>query len=336
MPSEIFSIMTNQLLPEKFKVIVYFFTAKVRSKLLLKVIRNLYQNYPTNQIIFLITRIFDPNSIRRKIRTSIRRTRVDFATNSGEQLFLELSDHVDWITFIHGSFDDTYLNLMEELSKTTKKIWKFIDVGANFGSISIPIGQKWEVLAFEPQPHLFSRLQEHSRINKCTKIMMENLALASEKVVNEANGLLQLYRPPGNSGAASYIFNWNPSLMDPEMITVNVTTLDNAMQNKVKFWYGSNILIKIDVEGGELEVLLGGINFITKTRPIIILEYRKDLLKTGAGELLAITELLPDYCKKSLLTNEKNGKIYLEHWESTKTKFELALVPNEKLDYFSF
>jgi hypothetical protein len=108
------------------------------------------------------------------------------------------------------------------------------------------------------------------------------------------------------------------------------------MQNKVKFWDGSNILIKIDVEGGELEVLLGGINFITKTRPIIILEYRKDLLKTRAGELLAITELLPDYCKKSLLTNGKNGKIYLEHWESTKTKFELALVPNEKLDYFSF
>ena len=328
--------MTNKLFPEKFKVIVYFFTAKVRSKLLLQAIRNLYQNYPTNQIIFLITRIFDPNAIRRKIRTSIRRTRVEFTTNSGEQLFLELSDHVDWITFIHGSFDDTYLNLMEELSKSTKEIWKFIDVGANFGSISIPIGQKWEVLAFEPQPDLFNRLQAHSRINKCTKILMENLALASEKVVNEANGLLQLYRPPGNSGATSHISNWNPSLMGPEIITVNVTTLDDAMQNKAKFWEGSNILIKIDVEGGELEVLQGGINFITRSRPIIILEYRKDLLKTGEKELLAFVESLPDYRKKSLLTNGKNGKIYLEKWESATKQFELVLVPNEKLNYLSF
>lgn len=329
--------MTNKLFREKFKVIVYLFTAKVRSKLLLYAIRNLYKNYPTNQTIFLITRIFDPNAIRKKIRLSIRRIKVEFVTNSGERLFLELNDHVDWTTFIHGSFDDTYLNLMEELSAKTEKIWKFIDVGANFGSISIPIGKKWEVLAFEPQPELYNRLKAHSEINNCTKIMMENLALASKKVVNETNGLLHLYRPPGNSGATSHISNWNPSMAGPEIITVNVITLDNAMQNKAKFWEESNILIKIDVEGGELEVLQGGFNFIRRTRPIIILEYRRDLLKTGVGEeLLAFVESLPDYCKKSLLRSEKNGRIHLEHWDSATRKFELALVPNEKLIYFSF
>ena len=328
--------MTNKLFREKFKVIVYLFTAKVRSKLLLYAIRNLYKNYPTNQTIFLITRIFDPNAIRKKIRSSIRRIKVEFVTNSGERLFLELNDHVDWTTFIHGSFDDTYLNLMEELSAKTEKIWKFIDVGANFGSISIPIGKKWEVLAFEPQPELFIRLKAHSEINNCTKIMMENLALASKKVVNETNGLLHLYRPPGNSGATSHISNWNPSMAGPEIITVNVITLDNAMQNKAKFWEESNILIKIDVEGGELEVLQGGFNFIRRTRPIIILEYRRDLIKTGGEELLAFVESLPDYCKKSLLRSEKNGKIHLENWDSATRKFELALVPNEKLTYFSF
>lgn len=276
--------MTNKSLPEKFKVIVYFFTAKVRFKLLFHAIRNLYKNYPTNQIIFLITRIYDPNAIRRKIRSSIRSIKVEFVTNSGERLFLELNDHIDWTTFIHGSFGNTYLNLMEELSTKTEKIWKFIDVGANFGSISIPIGKKWEVLAFEPQPELFNRLKAHSKVNNCTKIMMENLALASEKVVNETNGSLHLYRPPGNSGATSHISNWNPSMAGPEIITVNVITLDNAMQNKAKFWEESNILIKIDVEGGELEVLQGGFNFIRRSRPIIILEHRSDLLKTGGGK----------------------------------------------------
>jgi len=329
--------MTNKSLLEKFKVIVYFFTAKVRSKLLFHAIRNLYKNYPTNQIIFLLTRIYDPNAIRRKIRSSIRSIKLEFVTNSGERLFLELNDHIDWTTFIHGSFDDTYFNLMKELSAKTEKIWKFIDVGANFGSISIPIGNKWEVLAFEPQPELFNRLKAHSKVNNCTKIMLENLALASEKVVNDTNGSIHLYRPPGNSGATSHIFNWNPSMAGPEIITVNVTTLDNAMQNKAKFWEESNILIKIFVEGGELEVLQGGFNFIRRSRPIIILEHRSDLLKTGGGEeLLAFAQSLPDYCTKSLLRSEKNGKIDLEDWDSARRKFELALVPNEKLAYFTF
>ena len=122
----------------------------------------------------------------------------------------------------------------------------------------------------------------------------------------------------------------------PDIITVNVITLDNAMQNKAKFWEESNILIKIDVEGGELEVLQGGFNFIRRSRPIIILEHRGDLLKTGGEELLAFAQSLPDYCKKSLLRSEKNGKIHLEHWDSSTRKFELALVPNEKLTYFTF
>ena len=326
--------MINQWFLEKCKVIVYFFAAKVRPKPLLKLLRNLYQNNPKNELIILLTQIFDPNSIRRKIRTSIMRTTIECASNTGEQYFLELSDHVDWITFIHGSFDDTYLNLMEELSESTKEIWKFIDVGANFGSISIPIGQRWEVLAFEPQPDLFKRLQVHSRINKFTKIILVNFALASDKLVDETNGKLKLYRPPGNTGATSLFLNWNPSLTDPEIVTVKVTTLDSAMKNRNEFWEGSNILIKIDVEGGELEVILGGINFITRARPIIVLEYRKDLLKTGGEDLLAIEDLLPNYCKKSLLKSEKNGKIYLENWDSTKNKPELALVPNEKLNYF--
>ena len=125
--------MTHKSLPEKFKVIVYFFTAKVRSKLLLHAIRNLYKNYPTNQIIFLATRIYDPNAIRRKIRSSIRSIKVEFVTNSGERLFLELNDHIDWTTFIHGSFDDTYLNLMEEFPVMKTFADEHLDFARNLG-----------------------------------------------------------------------------------------------------------------------------------------------------------------------------------------------------------
>ena len=245
-----------------------------------------------------------------------------------------MNEHVDWLTFLNGSFDDLYLNLIQELSEKTKINWKFIDIGANFGSIAIPISRKWEVLAFEPQIDLFNRLVEHSSINNCSGILIENLALSSDTVVTETEGVMHLHKPPGNSGAASYNPNWNPSMAGSALIEVQVTTLDAYFRDKFPFSNQSNIIVKIDVEGSELSVLQGAINFIISSRPIIVLEHRLELLKEGKNGLLEFLELLPGYSKKRLIMNSKTGQINVKEWDFTSTSFELALIPNENLVYF--
>jgi FkbM family methyltransferase len=317
-----------------YKAFTYYLAARIRFAIFLRTIKFLYQKYPTNRFITLLIHLFDPNAIRRKTRQTITNTKIQIKTNTGEILDLNLNEHIDWLTFLNGSFDDLYINLIQKLSEKTKINWKFIDIGANFGSIAIPIGRKWEVLAFEPQVDLFNRLVEHSNINNCSGMLIENLALSSDKIVSETKGIMHLHKPPGNSGATSYNPHWNPSMAGSELIEVQVTTLDTYLRDTFPFSNLSNIIVKIDVEGSELSVLQGAINFIISSRPIIILEYRVELLKEGKNVLLEFLEALPSYSKKRLIVNSKTGQINAEEWNFASTSFELALVPNENIVYF--
>ena len=183
------------------------------------------------------------------------------------------------------------------------------------------VGKQGRVFAFEPDPDVFDFLASNTR--GLSNVALSNLAMSDHC------GTSTLFLHPTSSMSNSLVNAWE----NAGSLNVQTSTFD-AWAATTK---PSTIrLVKIDVEGGELEVLQGGFNFIRRSRPIIILEHRGDLLKSGGEELLAFAQSLPDYCKKSLLRSEKNGKIHLEHWDSSTRKFELALVPNEKLTYFTF
>ena len=181
------------------KVLLYFFSAKIRFKLILFCVKLLYNLKPSNIITRSLVNLFDPNSIRRKVLSKINITQVNLQTSEGVKFNLELNEHVDWVTFINNSFDNLYKNLLEYLISKSDRNWTFIDVGANFGSVAIPIAKNRNVIAFEPQPELFNRLVKHAEINSCRNISIENLALSSEKVVQNCGGMLTLYKPSGNS-----------------------------------------------------------------------------------------------------------------------------------------
>ena len=202
------------------KVLLYFFSAKIRFKLILFCVKLLYNLKPSNIITRSLVNLFDPNSIRRKVLSKINITQVNLQTSEGVKFNLELNEHVDWVTFINNSFDNLYKNLLEYLISKSDRNWTFIDVGANFGSVAIPIAKNRNVIAFEPQPELFNRLVKHAEINSCRNISIENLALSSEKVVQNCGGMLTLYKPRGNSGATSFKPDWNPSLYEAEHLKV--------------------------------------------------------------------------------------------------------------------
>lgn len=104
------------------------------------------------------------------------------------------------------------------------------------------VGNKGHVYAFEPHPVFFQRLMENVKLNNLTNVTAENSAVASR------NGRRMFYE----NGAGSSFFKDHAG-SDAKTLRVRTTTLDSyVLKEKIKLVR----LVKIDVEGAEMEVLL--------------------------------------------------------------------------------
>ena len=132
-----------------------------------------------------------------------------------------------------------------------------VDIGANIGLYSYPLSKAFrKVVAFEPVPHCAAILKNYGAAN----IEVHNVGLSS------FDGFLELHIPVHNgveiSGCASFS---NIPGKDGKIITSPVTTLDRCLLTGVS-------LMKIDVEGHELEVLKGADVTIKREKPVILIE----------------------------------------------------------------
>ncbi len=161
----------------------------------------------------------------------------------------------------------------ETINKLLPNNGTFIDIGSNWGhhSISTAISKNAKVISFEPNPLVFNDLIRIVRDLGLKNIECINVALGNE------NKDLVLSQENFDSGTVSIDSN-NRFLRFPEKIFQIITfqkpikysikqkTLDSLIEN-------INIdLIKIDVEGFELNCLTGGGNTIDKNSPDIIIE----------------------------------------------------------------
>jgi FkbM family methyltransferase len=128
-----------------------------------------------------------------------------------------------------------------------------IDVGANIGMLTIPLAQKAKrVLAFEPQPKMFELLKENIEQNDLDVDLFQlGLGAAFGKAALPAID----YERPNNFGGVHLV----------EGNDVRIATLDS-------FNLEACDLIKIDVEGMEIEVLRGAENTIKKFKPLLYVE----------------------------------------------------------------
>ena len=116
----------------------------------------------------------------------------------------------------------------------------FIDIGANVGVFSLMASQIFnDVYSFEPMRENYELLENNLKLNKISNVHAYNYALGK----NEGHG--ELIINPLNNGGTSV------KLLDKkEKNSLKIVTLDKLDFKRVD-------LIKIDVEGSELEVLNG-------------------------------------------------------------------------------
>jgi len=189
--------------------------------------------------------------------------------------------------FFEGHVLETAANVMRGLTSGT-----ILDIGANMGSFTVPLAYynpQFSFVAFEPQRMVYNQLCGNLAINYLSNVSTVNLGLGSESktiVVQVPD-----YKNEANIGAFSldeevkahedYLCKTKGTYEE-----ISIRTLDSFFLQGIK-------LIKIDVEGMELDVIKGGIATIKNNKyPPILFEAweSKEWFKPRRAELIKYLE----------------------------------------------
>jgi FkbM family methyltransferase len=185
--------------------------------------------------------------------------RVRSGVAKGLWLRVNLSQERNWWSGKHE------LDVQQQLREYIHAGSVFYDIGAHIGLFSLAAARLGaRVFAFEPDPETVTRLQGHvDRNHFGDKITVVDAAVWSEgcEKVTFQRGL-----PRSQGGVRSH--GLAPVLADGPVIEVACISLDNFVEA------GGRVpdVVKIDVEGGEAEVLKGAARIIRAVHPKLILE----------------------------------------------------------------
>lgn len=141
------------------------------------------------------------------------------------------------------------------------------DVGANKGSYLYWMA-RWagRAVAFEPQAGLADYLNTVTRGLGLSNVTIE------QKGVSARSGVLELYVPSVNSPEASLV-----PIEGAQTVKVPVVSLDDYFAGSERV-----ALLKIDVEGVELDVFRGADRLLREDRPVLLFECEQRHLKIGS------------------------------------------------------
>lgn len=169
-------------------------------------------------------------------------------------------------TWTNGQVTDD-LDLIQRWLKYIEPGFTILDIGAQSGSFSLAAkfypNTTW--YSFEPDPENYELLIENLKLNLVMNVITSSEALSKE--VGES--ILNVYSEHRGLNTLGKKF---VKFLDTDVIQkkVKTNTIDSLFIDK------QIDLIKIDTEGSEYDILLGGINTIKRCKPKILLEYQED------------------------------------------------------------
>jgi len=161
----------------------------------------------------------------------------------------------------YGEFGEEELDLLRMLTPVGSN---FIDVGANFGSMTIPMAKhvgNGLVIAFEPQRHVYQALCGSVALNGLKNVYAFQACLGAKPESLVANRL--------DPNSANSFGGFSPKMnFEGAEEPITQSKLDDLPLD----WLAKTAVIKIDVEGMEAEVLRGAHRTLTYVRPALYVE----------------------------------------------------------------
>jgi FkbM family methyltransferase len=208
------------------------------------------------------------------------------------QLGIFAFDHIGLTINTLGRYEDKELNILGLLLTSLlghSPNGVALDVGANIGNHSIFLTKFFkDIYAYEPNPTTFMMLELNCQLLKRSvnleRIHCRNYALG------DMDGYTEMELNRKNMGSARLIpGTYNPiARKDESSPTVHVKKLDDIFELGDK----DIRLIKIDVEGHELNVLRGASRILNRQKPIVIFEQQQhsDEAKSPAPSVVFLIE----------------------------------------------
>jgi FkbM family methyltransferase len=142
----------------------------------------------------------------------------------------------------------------------------FIDIGAHFGIHSLTaatiLPKQVSVLAIEPHPENSARLREWVELNK-----LESDIWVITKAIGERQGVLPMWVSGSSMG---HSLRTGAHEVGSVPIDVDVTTVDELLVDQPHLRW-RRVILKIDVEGCELEVLMGARQLFAKGNVVAVI-----------------------------------------------------------------
>ena len=166
-----------------------------------------------------------------------------------------------------GFYEPLQSDILVELGKNSNH---FLDIGANMGFYSLALvkaNPTLKVDAFEPQPKVFNTMIHNVELNQLSsRIKTHNIGLGN--IEDELTMFVPRFT--GTSGASFKDLHEEEG--ESTKIKVPVRVLDTFIKTQPE-------LFKIDVEGFELNVILGAQRIIGLSNPTIVVELLRKWMK---------------------------------------------------------
>lgn len=224
-----------------------------------------YLNKITDSWLYVLSYDFTMALANSSHHSSDKEMLVSKFINQKVDISLDISKRTQRQIFISKIYEPHITNYLKDHLKNSDI---FIDVGANVGYYTLLasdiLSNSGEVLSFEPEPENLNCLRKNTSTRKNVRVF--GIALAAES----GEGLL--YLNPENEGGHSMKHNFSNFCGSKEFsqYIVQKSKLDDLFFSS-KYTNKKNIIIKIDVEGYELDVLTGMEQLLSSNKEIEIL-----------------------------------------------------------------
>lgn len=199
---------------------------------------------------------------------------------------LDISEFVQSHLYLFGSYE---LPTVRFIRHHVRAGMTLIDVGAQIGYLTLEMskagGNDVTLYSFEPEPRNISRFSTNLALNN-----VHNVTIV-DKAVSDHDGQIRLFMSSDNNAGTHSTIASGP-FVSSEYIEIPCIRLDTFVRANAV----SRVdLIKIDVEGGELEVLKGAEETLRRFRPVLIVEMSSSIQQSRGFSVTQFKQMLNDW-----------------------------------------